>query len=317
MAYTLTTTWILPATYTGWTVRARTLTYAGVWGDEVSTIIEVSPGVYACELSLADGFRGWAVLYRSGDDYTTLANRLLAVGIDPREAEYCDVATSTRATPTDVANAVSLIEAYGDGAWKTATGFSTLGESDIRTALGMDLANLDEQLADILAASGSGGLTEAQAATLAAIAAKAALIGSSALSYLSPSRACGSFLVYAGTDYLAEDGRALSLTVTDYGGPDLENAEAYLRVLGTSEFDGATTTCVLEAEATVAVDGTTVVVSADIAGTDLAALETYPPNDDRNYVFQFVATTEGGSILVLGEGFMTVKKLLGTLVEES
>lgn len=49
-------------------------------------------------------------------------------------------------------DALEAIRDRGDAAWITATGYSTLTQADIRTALGMSSANLDTQLGNILAA---------------------------------------------------------------------------------------------------------------------------------------------------------------------
>jgi hypothetical protein len=49
-------------------------------------------------------------------------------------------------------DSLEAIRDRGDAAWITATGFSTLTQADIRTALGMSSANLDTQLGNILSA---------------------------------------------------------------------------------------------------------------------------------------------------------------------
>lgn len=55
------------------------------------------------------------------------------------------------ATLTNVTDAVTAIESYGDIHWVTATGFSTLTQADIRTATGLYAANLGDQLIAIVA----------------------------------------------------------------------------------------------------------------------------------------------------------------------
>jgi hypothetical protein len=45
--------------------------------------------------------------------------------------------------------AADLAVAHGVGAWTTATGFSTLSQADIRTAVGLTTANLDTQIGNI------------------------------------------------------------------------------------------------------------------------------------------------------------------------
>jgi hypothetical protein len=51
--------------------------------------------------------------------------------------------------PADPAGLADLEAAHGAGSWQTATGFSTLTQADVRTAVGLATANLDSQLDSI------------------------------------------------------------------------------------------------------------------------------------------------------------------------
>jgi len=45
-----------------------------------------------------------------------------------------------------------------------------------------------------------------------------------------------------------------------------------------------------------------------MTATQTAALSPYPPAEQRNYIFQFQATTAGGSVVTLADGRLTCKK---------
>jgi len=60
--------------------------------------------------------------------------------------------------------------------------------------------------------------------------------------------------------------------------------------------------------ASIAVDGTTVTVKADLTAAQTGALAPSPPDSYKNYTYRFVATTSGGSIVTLGTGKITVQK---------
>jgi hypothetical protein len=55
------------------------------------------------------------------------------------------------ATFSESTDSLEALRNRGDAAWTTATGFSTLTTADVRTAVGLGSANLDTQLAAIVA----------------------------------------------------------------------------------------------------------------------------------------------------------------------
>lgn len=63
------------------------------------------------------------------------------------------------ADASDVSDALSALQTHGDGAWATATGFSTLDEAAVRTAVGMASADLDTQLGAIKTAADGAATT--------------------------------------------------------------------------------------------------------------------------------------------------------------
>lgn len=142
-----------------------------------------------------------------------------------------------------------------------------------------------------------------------AIKAKTDTIGALTITYQSPATESGSFTIYGGDNYLAAEGRALSVTITDYAGPSLTSATAKFRILALADHEATETAADLEVAATVSVDGTTVTLAAPLTAAQTAALSPYPPaSAPRNYVFQYIVTTAGGSVLRLATGRMTVHK---------
>jgi len=139
-------------------------------------------------------------------------------------------------------------------------------------------------------------------------------IGTAQVTYSSWVTDGGIQRIFAGEDFLAADGRALSVTITDYAGPSLAGATAKMRILSNASYNelaadvGAAD---LEVTATISVDGTTVVVSADLTAAQTAAFSTSPPMPPVNYVYQFIATLSTTHKVMLTYGRMTVAKTIG------
>ena len=153
--------------------------------------------------------------------------------------------------------------------------------------------------------------TRASQTTADAIKAKTDQLGTAYVTYTCPARSSGAFVLYGGNDYLTADGpgRAFAATITDYSGPDLAGATAVVRFLAAGAYDEeATTAAALEVAATLSVNGTTVIVSADLTAVQTAALSPAPPAEQRNYVHQFNAILASGSVVNLPDGRTTVRK---------
>ena len=149
-------------------------------------------------------------------------------------------------------------------------------------------------------------------ATSLAIKAKTDLIGSLTVTYSSPVTGDDSVELYGGDDYLTADGRQIQLVISDWSGPDLTDAVGTFRLTPIEDYEAGSSTAGQEVVATIAVDGTTVTVTADMTAEQTAALETKPPDYKRNYIYQFIATTDGdGSIITLAHGKCTVKQKVG------
>lgn len=145
-------------------------------------------------------------------------------------------------------------------------------------------------------------------AAIVAILTKANLIGTSSVTYSTASAVSGHLDLYAGSDYLDADSRAVTAVVSSYGGPSLTAATLKLRLLRTTEWEHDTEAADLEVTGALTIDGTTVTCKADLTDTQTAALSTYPPDKSKNYRWQFVATTATDTALILAAGTATVHK---------
>jgi len=208
--------------------------------------------------------------------------------------------------PTPEANAAKaeevLAAAHGEGSWEgiAESDWSVAERKQIRDALGV-----------------VGDKVTAADGQVQAIKAKTDTIGSVAVTYTTPAVTPGGpWEIHCGSAYLAADGRAIDLTITGYGGPPLAPTGT-LRLLARHKWAAdADAAADLEVEATVAQNGTTVVLSADLNAVATAALEPSPPRDIENYRVQFWVTPDEGEPFVIGEGDLTAKKGIAAAQEE-
>lgn len=122
----------------------KVLSDAGSAGDPWSTSL---PGSYSA------GTAGKIL----GDNLdAAVSTRLATSGYTaPANADISSIKTKTDNLPSDpadasdVSDALSALQSHGDSTWSTATGFSTLTQANIRTAVGLASANLDTQLTGI------------------------------------------------------------------------------------------------------------------------------------------------------------------------
>ena len=178
-----------------------------------------------------------------------------------------------------------------------------------------------EDLQAIIDGLVEGGVTdwtvEQRAAILAAIAAiqaKTNTIGTGRITYASTVGEAGLATIWAGDDYRAADGTAFAITRDDYAGPSLTTATAKLRIMDSVQYlsavDGVSVAADLEVAATIAIDGDTITLAADLTAAQTAALATSPPQLAHNYVYEFVCTLANGHIGYRTHGRMTVKKAI-------
>jgi len=150
---------------------------------------------------------------------------------------------------------------------------------------------------------------DANSTQFAAIRAKTDQIGSITVTYSSPVAANGRFSITGGDSYLDADGRALTLVVEDYSGPSLVAATGVFRILNSCDYNTEDTVAAdLDVAAEININGTTITLTADLTAAQTAALSPSPPENYKNYEFQYRAETQGGSDLTLGSGQLTVIK---------
>ena len=222
-----------------------------------------------------------------------------------------DLADSLNQTGvTDLKTKLGTIPASGD--WNTVT-------PDAAGTLAAYGPVKPSDLADLATAAGVTAATAplATATALAtvdtvvdAIGAKTALIGTNLVTYASWVADGGSRRIYAGEDFLAADGRGLAFTVTDYAGPALASATGSFKIIPSASYDDDDTAATLSVAATIAVSGTTIIVSADLTAAQTGALATSPAQTPLNYVFQYWATLSNGHKVLLVQGRMTVAKAI-------
>ena len=147
-----------------------------------------------------------------------------------------------------------------------------------------------------------------------AIKVKTDTIGSGRITYASTVGEASLATLWAGDDYRAADGTQFSITVTDYAGPSLATATAVLRIMDSVQYlsavDGVSVKADLQVAATIAIDGTTITLAADLTAAQTAAFESSPPQLAHNYVYEFVCTLANGHIGYRTHGRMTVKKAI-------
>jgi len=167
----------------------------------------------------------------------------------------------------------------------------------------------------IAAVLGQFSIERTNGATVLAIKAKTDTIGTVEMTAVSPTIVNDTFTIYAGDDYADADGRALTVTGVDASDFDLEasGVEVVFRLLKWTDYrQDDTTEAELEATATVdEVDGDGLAtLSVELTADQTGALATSPPQPEKNYAFQWIATLESGRTVLLASGRMTVVKRL-------
>jgi hypothetical protein len=117
------------------------------------------------------------------------------------------------------------------------------------------------------------------------------------------------FAVYGNCDYLAADGTQIAVTVSDYAGPSMSGGSVAMRLIDRDSYlSDSTDSTALEYDGTISQSGTTLTIGVDMTATETGALAPNPPATTKNYRFQVIGTTSGGSVVPLAEGWLTVKK---------
>lgn len=132
-------------------------------------------------------------------------------------------------------------------------------------------------------------------------------IGSACITVVSPVSEGGTITLYQGDTYT--DTRVLSFTITGYVGPDLDGENGTFRMLSRSKHLAAETESDLEVACAYNQTGTTVTVDVTLAAGDTAGLDSSPPKDSLNYLYQLRAEPTG-KLITVAEGDATVRKVL-------
>jgi len=140
------------------------------------------------------------------------------------------------------------------------------------------------------------------------ILAKTNLIGSVNVEVTSPVSASGEVEIVAGSDYDADQGRALEWSYTTT--VDHTDATATLQVLATSDYLAGTGTWASLGTVTVAVSGGTATVTAELTAEQTAALSTAPALDEANYTYHLRVSASGGNTIHDVIGALTVLRSL-------
>jgi len=140
------------------------------------------------------------------------------------------------------------------------------------------------------------------------ILAKTNLIGSVNVEVTSPVSASGEVEIVAGSDYDADQGRALEWSYTTT--VDHTDAAAVLKVMPTSDYLAGTGTWSSLGTATVSVAGGTATVTAELTAEQTAALSTAPALDEANYTYHLRVSASGGNTIHDVIGALTVLRSL-------
>lgn len=125
----------------------------------------------------------------------------------------------------------------------------------------------------------------------------------------------GIMLLYEGDDYTSAN--AITITVTGWGGPDLDGENGIVRfVKKHTDYDQSDTSAAAvelgTAKVTIAQTGTTITVTLAFAAADIAALELSPPNADLHYQYQ-VIVQDGSKEFTIAVGQAALRKRIDTV----
>lgn len=176
---------------------------------------------------------------------------------------------------------------------------------DVWKRIGLEPASNDTKLAD----GAWGPETEAGLGDL--LSEVLARVNAARITYQGPISNTLTATIIQGDTYTTSD---LVWTVEDYTGPSVSGSTGKLRICKLEDFneDGAVS-AELEVDATASMVGADLVITSALTAAQTAALESSPPDDKWNYVYQVVLTLSGGSVLTpdRATGAMTVNKRVG------
>jgi hypothetical protein len=256
----------------------------------------------------------WAIVGSKMD----LADTLNSTGVAALKSGLGTIPASgnwNTVTPDAAGTASSIAATIAGAGWSAST--DTLAAiRDAVDGISAGSGLTAQQTRDALKLAPSNGTPAAGSidAELDAIGVKTVTIGSGRITYVSTVAESGLATIWAGDDYRAADGTAFPITVDDYAGPSLATATAVLRIMDSVQYlsavDGVSVKADLEVAATIAIDGTTITLAADLTAAQTATLVTSPPQLAYNYVYEFVCTLANGHIGYRTHGRLTVKKAI-------
>lgn len=145
----------------------------------------------------------------------------------------------------------------------------------------------EENISDIADAAADAVLDEALSGhtttgtagkALTDIKAKTDALGAASVTLQSPVATDGTVTLIRGDDYTVATSRQITLTFTNYTGPDLDGETGYFRASAYDE-DATTVAAELEVEADLTQAGSIVTAVIEITSADTASLTTSPPSD--------------------------------------
>jgi len=248
-------------------------TIAGTFSERGS-----GTGIYSwfCE-EMPIGHRGIVDFYDVDDPDDVLA----CCAINPEELEYVDKRVSAAgASATEIDTALS--DAHGEESWEGAADWTSDERAQIRDALGVE-----------------GEAADAAGGQLQAIKARTDLIGSAEVDFAGSVNADGTLDLVAGDDYLEANGKELTWRVDEWAGPNLAGATAVLAFVRMADWQGGTIEAELSATATAEMQDGTAVFTGELTAAQTGQLETSPPEQHYNYVYQLRVTTAAAHRLTI------------------
>ena len=209
---------------------------------------------------------------------------------------------------TDAWKETAIAGLYQYGVPNAAVAAGAAGVTLVFAGTGAIAAKYRILLEDLAQTGADGDTLEDLSDEIAAVAAKADLIGTSGATLPSAVAASGYVTIYGGDDYADADGRALTWTITGATGALLDGAAIVLRAMTAANYKAAGDDAALEAAGSVSVDAGTATVTVELAAADTAGLEPAGAAAKAIYVYQLIATLAGGGVVTAAKGEMIVWK---------
>ncbi len=286
----------------------------GNWSDYLIDLTETPAGSYSYVFTMpaAGAASGrYTLRYQDSEDAGPAIHdasfRFDGGDITPIELDASAVRAAVGLAAANLDTQLAGVIAAGDARWATAAGFATA--DDIAGLLDAPLAGhatsgtVGEALANVGSVEGLDDLAD----TVDAIKAKTDLIGSAIIAVVGPAFDGEELSIVAGDDYLAADGRALSWTVSTWGGPDLTGAAVKLHLIGQADRDDGETTSEVVIDGSAAMADAAAVFTVPLTAAQTAALTPSTAAQYYSYVYQLRVTTAAGRVLTIATNTVHVE----------